>query len=306
MNSPKISQKGSHMHQPSAQPLILSGNKPCGLSLTYRHLPERNAKKVLQNLSQHFDPQKGIIGLGEPLVSAFSRKVPGLRTFPGLSGANCSSPSTQGSLWIFLQGNDRSEIFDQLLPLSDILNDSFSPDDQIDTFLYAGGKDLSGYEDGTENPSGEKALDVAIATEREGVAGSSLVAVQRWVHDLKHFRTHSQNERDNIIGRKQATNEEILDADPSAHVKRSAQESYTPPAYMLRRSMPWALNLEQGLEFIAFGKTLDPFEHVLRRMMGLDDGIADALFTFSRSVRGGYYWCPPIMGDRLDLRFLFD
>ena len=41
-------------------------------------------------------------------------------------------------------------------------------------------------------------------------------------------------------------------------------------------------------------------------MMGLDDGITDALFTFSRPVRGGYYWCPPITGDRLDLRFLLE
>jgi len=294
------------MNSPTSQPLILSGNRPYGLSMTYRHLPEKNPEKALRNLKSHFDPQRGMIGLGEPLVSAFSKKIPGLRTFPGISGASCSSPSTQGSLWIFLQGNDRGEIFDQTQSLSDILGNDFFPDDQIDTFLYAGGKDLSGYEDGTENPDGSKAMEVAIIEKGSGLSGSSLVAVQRWVHDLKHFRSHSQKERDNIIGRKQETNEELIDAAPSAHVKRSAQEHYTPPAYMLRRSMPWASNLEQGLEFIAFGKTLDPFEKVLRRMMGLDDGITDALFTFSRPVRGGYYWCPPVTGGRLDLGFLFD
>ena len=294
------------MNRYPSQPLILSGNKPYGLSLTYRHLPEKNPKKALRDLTKLFDPQKGIFGLGEPLVSAFSRKIPGLRTFPGLSGINCSSPSTQGSLWFFLQGDDRGDIFDQTERLSDILGDVFAPDDQIDTFLYSGGKDLSGYKDGTENPDGEKAAEVAIIEEGMGLSGSSLVAVQRWIHDLKHFRTHSQKERDNMIGRKQDTNEELPDASPTAHVKRSAQESYSPSAYMLRRSMPWALNFQQGLEFIAFGKTLDPFENVLRRMMGLDDGITDALFTFSRPVRGGYYWCPPITSDRLDLRFLLE
>ncbi len=55
---------------------------------------------------------------------------------------------------------------------------------------------------------------------------------------------------------------------------------------MVRRSMPWTTAQAQGLEFIA-GKSLDAFEQVLRRMAGVGDGIADALFTFSRPVTGG-------------------
>ena len=42
----------------------------------------------------------------------------------------------------------------------------------------------------------------------------------------------------------------------------------------------------------------------MRRMAGLDDGIADALFTFSRPVTGGYYWCPPVKGHVVDLTLL--
>jgi putative iron-dependent peroxidase len=68
--------------------------------------------------------------------------------------------------------------------------------------------------------------------------------------------------------------------------------------------MPWACAHEQGLEFVAYGESLDRFERVMRRMMGEEDGIEDALFTFSRPVTGGYYWCPPVAGDRLDLRCL--
>jgi putative iron-dependent peroxidase len=43
---------------------------------------------------------------------------------------------------------------------------------------------------------------------------------------------------------------------------------------------------------------------MLRRMLGLDDGIVDALFTFSRPVTGGYYWCPPLRSGKLDLSAL--
>jgi putative iron-dependent peroxidase len=68
--------------------------------------------------------------------------------------------------------------------------------------------------------------------------------------------------------------------------------------------MPWSVGEEHGLEFIAFGDTLDKFERILRRMLGLDDGIVDALFTFSRPVTGGYYWCPPLRSGNLDLSAL--
>ena len=73
---------------------------------------------------------------------------------------------------------------------------------------------------------------------------------------------------------------------------------------MLRRSMPWGDVREHGLYFVAYAASLDPFERVLRRMTGLDDGIVDGLLRFTRPISGGYYWCPPLAGERLDLRAL--
>ena len=107
-----------------------------------------------------------------------------------------------------------------------------------------------------------------------------------------------------MMGRDLESNDELDDAPPSAHVKRTAQEDYDPPAFMWRRSMPWAGAGKEGFEFIAYGESLDRFERVMRRMAGLDDGIVDALFTFSRPVTGAYYWCPPVAAGRLDLRAL--
>jgi len=37
-------------------------------------------------------------------------------------------------------------------------------------------------------------------------------------------------------------------------------------------------------------------------MAGIDDGIVDGLFTFSRPITGAYHWCPPVAGAKLDLR----
>jgi putative iron-dependent peroxidase len=65
--------------------------------------------------------------------------------------------------------------------------------------------------------------------------------------------------------------------------------------------MPFADPSGEGLMFVAFGKSFDAFEAQLRRMAGLEDGIPDALFRFSRPVSGAYYWCPPVRNGRLDL-----
>ena len=111
-------------------------------------------------------------------------------------------------------------------------------------------------------------------------------------------------EQDNAIGRRKSDNEELGDAPPSAHVKRTAQESFDPEAFVLRRSMPWADGSAAGLVFVAFGKSFAAFEAQLRRMVGAEDGITDALFRFTRPVSGAYFWCPPMKEGRLDLSAL--
>jgi putative iron-dependent peroxidase len=186
-----------------------------------------------------------------------------------------------------------------------LLSGGFSLSDTLDTFTYHGGRDLTRFEDGTENPKDDKALQSAIVSDGP-IAGSSFVAVQQWVHDLTKFESFSARQRDHIIGRSAETNDELADAPASAHVKRSAQESFTPAAFMVRRSMPWAGIEKEGLEFVAFVASLDAFTRMMRRMAGREDGIVDGLFSFSRPITGGFYWCPPLRDQRLDLRFLLD
>jgi putative iron-dependent peroxidase len=204
-------------------------------------------------------------------------------------------------MWILLRGSERSSLFERTAQLVELLGDALVLEDALDTFRYRDYRDLTGYEDGTENPKDAAAIAAALVAEGIGRQGSSFVAVQRWIHDLTRFRGFPAAQRDASIGRRIADNEEIEDAPESAHVKRAAQESFTPEAYMVRHSMPWDNGLQQGTEFIAYGESSDRFENVLRRMLGHEDNIVDALFSFSRPVTGGYYWCPPLRDGHLDL-----
>jgi len=288
-----------------SQPGILASPSPVARSLTFRFVPDVDPRPVLARLRDGFRVEDGVVGLGPGLVRASGREIPGLRPFPALAGAGVAVPSTQQALWAYLRGGDRTATFDATARLQALLGETLVLEDALDTFVYRGGRDLSGYEDGTENPKGDRAVAASVVSGgTPGLTGSSFVAVQRWTHDLVAFGRFSAERRDMTIGRRFDSNEEIEDAPASAHVKRTAQESYDPETFMVRRSMPWASARDQGLEFVAFVESLDRFERQLVRMMGLEDGVTDALFTFSRPVTGGYYWCPPIAGARLDFSSL--
>ena len=286
------------------QPAILAPPPPVGRALSFRIAPETDVAAALTRLRDGFPPEAGVVGIGEPTVRALGRNIPGLCTFPAFAGPACSVPSTQHALWFLLHGKDRGVVFDATQEIRTLVADAFLADDSLDTFRYADGRDLTRFEDGTENPKGDAAIEAAIVADGDPLAGSSFAAVQRWVHDLTRFRSFAPAHRSMLIGRDADSNDELEDAPASAHVKRTAQESFTPPAFMLRRSMPWAGAEQEGLEFLAFVASLDRFEVMMRRMAGLEDGIVDGLFTFSRPVTGAYYWCPPVVDQKLDLTLL--
>lgn len=264
------------------------------------HVPED-----LRALARAADGEALVVGLGEPVLGALGHSLEGLPPFPRYSGPGVEVPATQTALWCWLRGDERGELVLRSREIQRLLAKGFSTASVIDAFRHGRGQDLTGYEDGTENPKGKKAVAAAVSDDpKRGMRGSSFVAVQQWVHDLDRFAAKSQKERDETIGRRLRDNKELAHAPASAHVKRTAQESFTPEAFVLRRSMPWADAGRAGFVFVAFGRSLDAFEAQLKRMAGAEDGIADALFTFTRPVSGAYYWCPPVRGRRLDLRVI--
>jgi putative iron-dependent peroxidase len=299
------------------QPAILAPVPPVGTALVFDLDPGMDPRPGLTALRT--EPADGctILGLGAPLALAMRARVEGLRGFPALrscdphdtssrgslSGAGVAFPSTQGALWVFLRGTERGTVLDRAMGIQRKLGAGWRLLDEVDAFRYREGRDLTGYEDGTENPKDEAAVAAAIvARGGDGMVGGSFVAVQRFVHDLARFQGLEAAARDAVIGRRAETNEEIDDAVATAHVKRTAQESFEPPAFMVRRSMPWGGVREHGLYFVAYVEALDRFERVLRRMAGLEDGEVDALLGVTRATSGGYYFCPPMSGGSVDLR----
>lgn len=261
-------------------------------------------RATLELLSQQTDGKALLVGIGTPLVSTLASHVPNLREFP--QELRMANAQPAAALWCWLRGDERGQLWQRGHELTALLKSAFTLRQSVDGFTHRGGHDLTGYEDGTENPKGNAAVAAAIVgkTAPDGLHGSSFVAVQQWSHQWATFNAMSKTEQDNAIGRERVSNDELEDAPESAHVKRTAQESFNPEAFVVRRSMPWTSGDEGGLMFTSFGHSLDGFEAQWRRMLGLDDGIKDALFQFSEPMTHDYFWCPPMTDGHLDLRAL--
>ena len=264
----------------------------------------------LKKLQTSVDGQQIVVGLGLQVLQQLDKKLPLMREFPHLKGPQFEAPSTPYALCLWLRGDQRGELIALTAKLTNLLAPVFKLDHIVDAFVHqrsdnGHGRDLTGYEDGTENPEGDDAEAAALVHgQGAGLDGGSFVAVQQWVHDMDAFDALAPQARDHVMGRRLSDNVELDDAPASAHVKRTAQESFSPEAFVLRRSMPWALGHKMGLMFVALGASLDAFEVQMRRMAGLDDGITDGLFQISKPVTGSYLWCPPMHKGQPDLQQL--
>jgi len=89
-------------------------------------------------------------------------------------------------------------------------------------FVYRASQDLTGFEDGTENPPVDEALSVATIEPGRPCAGGSVALLQRWVHDLDGFGVLEVGEQEQIMGRTLAESieldEEVQPA--TSHVSR--------------------------------------------------------------------------------------
>ncbi|MBX9865869.1 MAG: Dyp-type peroxidase, partial [Burkholderiales bacterium] len=168
-------------------------------------------------------------------------------------------------------------------------------------YAYREKFDLSDFEDGIENPQGEEILPVAIVAEGK-LAGSSFWVLQQWLHDFDWLSSNDSVCKEACIGRSMDDSRQLDNLPDSAHIKKAAKENFTPEADLLRKSMPWSDDdLNGGLMFSCFSVSFRSFNLQMASMLGINDGITDGVFNFSKILNTSYLWCPPIVNGRIDL-----
>lgn len=203
-------------------------------------------------------------------------------------------PETQGDLLVWLQSNDRSELYDAQMTVLHILREVLSVQLEMQCFVYHDMRDLTGFIDGIGNPKGNAVKTAALVKDGHPGAGGSFVLTQKWVHKLDDFNQLDESEQENVIGRTKADAVEFDEQrmPPDAHVSRTDIDHDGVPQKIWRRSVPYGNAREQGLYFVAFSCELGRFDYLLRNMYGMNDGIKDRLLEFSQPVTSSWWFAP--------------
>jgi len=241
-----------------------------------------------------------VVGFGADLCRRIAPEwLPeGLEPFETIEGLDgVTFPADQHDLWLWLHSSGPDATFDVARVAARRLDGLAEVVAEQPCFTYQASQDLTGYEDGTENPPLPEAVGAAVVPEGRPAAGASVVLVQRWVHDLLSFDELAPGDQDQVFGRSRVSHEELPDDVRSerAHISRVVVEDDAGEELeVFRRSVAYGGVLEHGLQFVAFSPDVARLQRMLRRMAGLDDGVRDRLTDFSRSTGGAWYVCPPL------------
>ena len=206
-------------------------------------------------------------------------------------------PAAQHDLWLWLHGAGPDAVFRVARMANRELGECARVVAEQPCFTYQASQDLTGFEDGTENPPLDEAWSIATIPGDGVCAGGSIVLLQRWVHDLDGFEALEMADREKVIGRTFYGSEE-LEPDvqsPRSHVSRVIVEDEDGEELeVFRRSTSFGGVLEHGLMFLAFSADRARLQRMLERMAGCEDGLRDRLTEFSTPVASAWYLAPPI------------
>lgn len=200
-------------------------------------------------------------------------------------------PAAQHDLWLWLHASGADAVFNVARIAAVELADLATVASEQAAFTYQASQDLTGFEDGTENPPLDEAIESAVIPGD----GGSIVLLQKWVHDLDGFEALELADREAVIGRTMVGSEELDPAPAASHVERVVLEDDDGDELeVFRRSTAFGGVQEHGLMFLAFSADRARLQRMLERMAGAEDGVRDRLTEFSTPVRSAWYYTPPL------------
>jgi putative iron-dependent peroxidase len=203
-------------------------------------------------------------------------------------------PATQRDVVIWLTGAEYDLLFDVSRQILLGLNGVVALQHEIVGWPYHRDLDLTGFIDGTENPTLVEATSVALVPQDEPGAAGSILLLQQWLHDSVGWESLPVARQEQVIGRRKADSAELDPKPLTSHVARTDQDAF---GKIFRRNVPFGDVSEHGTIFVGFCAKQRPLQQMLESMIGVHDAIRDELTRFSRPQTGAYYFIPS--ADRL-------
>ena len=203
-------------------------------------------------------------------------------------------PATQHDLALWVTGGARDHVFDTARFLLAALTNAVPGAhvaEENEGWVYQTNRDLTGFVDGTENPSTLEQRDVACVPDGQQGAGASVLLLQRWSHDVSAWEALETSEQEKIIGRTKADSEELDPKPASSHAERTDQDDC---GDILRKNMAYGDVTNHGTMFVGFACEQQRMHLMLQQMAGADGGPRDELTRYTTAETGSYYVVPAL------------
>ena len=198
-------------------------------------------------------------------------------------------PATQHDAVLWISGASYDVVFDvaraalaQLAAVADVAEETSS-------WPYQHDRDLTGFIDGSENPTLVDAPEVVLVPEGSPGAGGTVLLLQKWAHDVAAWEALPVESQEAIIGRTKPDSVELDGKPADSHVASTDQDAF---GHIFRRNMPYGTVTDHGTMFVGFCAEQGPLQAMLESMAGLRTGTRDALTRYTQPLTGAYYFVP--------------
>jgi putative iron-dependent peroxidase len=216
-------------------------------------------------------------------IEGFNREIQGTEGFV--------MPSTQHDALVWLSGSAYDVVFDMARSVVHNLAGQASLRKETSSWSYRHDRDLTGFIDGSENPT---LLDAPIAAlVPEGVPGAAgtVLLLQKWKHKVTEWEALPIEQQERIMGRTKSDSTELENKASDSHVARTDQDEY---GNIFRRNMPYGSVDDHGTMFVGLSADQKRLSRMLDSMAGLVTGTRDALTRFTQPLTGSYYFVPSV------------
>jgi porphyrinogen peroxidase len=222
-----------------------------------------------------------------------------LHPFVEVDGGRHHAVSTPGDLLFHIRAAKPDLCFELASLIMERLQGAATVVDEVHGFKYFDDRDLLGFVDGTENPTGAgAAAAVTIGADDPDFEGASYVVVQKYLHNLTAWNALSVEDQERAVGRRKLSNVELSDDDKPSNSHVALNTIVGPDGVerqILRDNMAFGMigRREFGTYFIGYAAAPNVIEQMLRNMfVGDPPGNHDRILDFSTAVTGSLFFVP--------------
>jgi porphyrinogen peroxidase len=216
-------------------------------------------------------------------VEGFNQEIRGTEGFV--------MPSTQHDALVWLSGSAYDVIFDMARSVVRDLGAHARLVEETCSWSYRHDRDLTGFIDGSENPTLLDAPGQALLPEGIPGAAGSVLLLQKWRHQVAEWEALPIKQQELIMGRTKLESIELQNKPADSHVARTDQDEF---GHIFRRNMPYGHVGEHGTMFVGFSAEQKRLARMLESMAGLVTGTRDALTRYTQPLSGSYYFVPSV------------